>query len=717
MSKSQGVTSRWVSAAALVLVAVTGAPAYAAPVTAADLSRSLHSQSQTAPAAMTTDDVNAWLDGVVGSALDTTGIPGATVSVVANGQVLTERGYGLANVGSDDTPARDVDPDETLFRIGSVSKVVTATAVMQLVENGRLDLDTNVQEYLDFDLPTPEGAVTLRHLLTHTAGFEERVKGLIGAPGSQPVLRDVVSVDPPVQVFAPGTTPSYSNYGNTLAGYIVEHVSGEPFDDYLQRHIFDVAGMDSSSSTQPLPADLDARLARGYPDDSQPALSTEVVGTAPAGSISATAPDMATFMLGHLDALPEEQRLLEPETIAQMHSPGLGADQLGSFVAGRRMNLGFFDDSTPGLTASGHDGDTQVFHAAMRLFPDEKTGIFISLNGNGRDALDSYELRNAVLEGFSDRYLRASVAPATENEASAATADRDTTTDAASAATAFAGTYGGTRIPFSNPGALLGLSGQMTIVAQPDGTIEVTPRPGGLGTAVYENVAPDLWREVGDTELLATRTENGQVEAFTWGASFTFLRLDAAHTAGIAIPILIASLLTLLLSLIAWAVGGLRRRRAAAVEAKALRTSVGTGARAISMPVADTEITASHIRKQNERGQNVVTRLLSARLPVVLSRVGAIAVLLAIVGWAVIAVPVLSYQDVPAVAMRVVQVLQLAGILAVLPAALTVAQSARAVRKRSDIITVAGHLIVLLALVAVAWFAIAHQLLSWDLTY
>lgn len=713
MPNSRNAVPRWISAAALVLVTATGISAFVSSAAAANIPGSSTSQGETAENLLTRDNVDAWLDDLVGSAIETTGIPGATVSVVANGQVLTERGYGLADTGSGDTPARDVDPGETLFRIGSVSKVVTATAVMQLVEQGRLDLDADVQEYLDFDLPTPEGAVTLRHLLSHTAGFEERIQGLIGEPGSEPVLRDVVSIDPPVQVFAPGTTPSYSNYGNTLAGYIVEHVSGEPFDDYLQRHVFDAAGMTSSSSAQPLPADLDARLARGYPDVSQPALPTEVVGTAPAGSISATATDMAIFMLGHLDALPEERRILKPETLTEMHSPALEADQLGSFAEGRRMDLGFFDDSTPGLSAFGHDGDTQVFHTAMRLFPEKKAGIFISLNGNGRGGLDAYELRGAVLDGFGDRYLRAVDANTTGDLAPAAI-ERDARAEVTSKADALAGTYGGSRIPFRNPGALLGLSGQITIVAQPDGTVSVTPRPTGIGTAVYENVGPDLWREVGSTDVIATRTENGQVQAFTWGASFTMLRLDAAHTAGVAIPILITSLVVLLLFVLSWPVGALRRRRTAAAAANTSRTSGDSGASALS---SNPRIATSSATENTSRSLPRVAGNFWTRLPVFLSRIGAVAVLLAMVGWAVVAVPVLSYQDVPAVALRAVQVLQLAGVLAVLPAAVSVVLSVIAIRRPTDVLTVAGRLVVLFALVGVAWFAIAHQLLSMDVSY
>src|SRR5690606_10125653 len=113
-----------------------------------------------------------------------------------------------------------------LFRVASVSKTFTATAVMQLVEQGELDLDADVSEYLDFELNRGyDDDITLRHLLSHTAGFEERIHGLI-AYGDEPVdLREVLATDPPEQVFRPGTTPSYSNYGNSLAGYIVQRVS------------------------------------------------------------------------------------------------------------------------------------------------------------------------------------------------------------------------------------------------------------------------------------------------------------------------------------------------------------------------------------------------------------------------------------------------------------------------------------------------------------
>jgi len=635
-------------------------------------------QHQPGGHSLTQDDVDTWLDGAVGSALQTTGIPGATVSVVADGKLLTARGYGMADTGTGETPAEAVDPERTLFRVGSVSKVVSATAVMQLVEKGDLDLDTDVQQYLDFDLDTPKGAVTLRHLLTHTAGFEEVIAGLIGTPGSEKTLREAVSEAPPAQVFVPGTTPAYSNYGATLAGYVAERVSGVPFADLLQQDVFDRAGMTSSSFAQPLPADLDARLAHGYPDDSKPAVATEVVNAAPAGAMSATATDMARFMLAQLGDLPDDQALLQPDTLAEMHRPALDADDLGTLVAGQRMDLAFFDDSTPGLAAFGHDGDTQVFHSAMRMFPEHDTGIFLSMNGSGRSATASLDLRTTVLQGFADRYLR-DAAAADSTDAS----DSTDSTDGPVAAD-LAGTYLSSRSPVTNPGALLALSGQTTIVPRSDGTVAVTPKPLGVTTGVYEKVGTDLWREVGGDALLATRTADtdgdSTVEAISWGASFTMLRAQPWQAASAVLPSVILAVVVLFASMIVWpatALAGVGRRR------RDLRAGPSTGA------VATTP-------RRRDR-------------TLLLSRLGQASTLLALVGWAVVAVQAMSFAEVSAVTLRVLQGLQLLGVVAIVPAALVAWQ---AVRERRGWAVVTGRVLVLVSLVVLAGFAFGFRLIA-----
>src|SRR5262252_1797023 len=191
--------------------------------------------------ALTATDVESWLDGYMPYALKTGDIAGAVVVVVKDGQVLTQRGFGYSDVAA----RKPVDPKLTLFRPGSVSKLFTWTAVMQLVEQGKIDLDADVNKYLDFKIPARDGQpVTMRNLMQHTAGFEEQAKNIIAEePATTPTYEELLKVWTPRRVFKEGTTPAYSNYGASLAGYIVQRVSGESFNDYIKRHIFEPLDM------------------------------------------------------------------------------------------------------------------------------------------------------------------------------------------------------------------------------------------------------------------------------------------------------------------------------------------------------------------------------------------------------------------------------------------------------------------------------------------
>src|SRR6202789_3268192 len=246
--------------------------------------------------ALTAQDVNAWLDGYMPYALHTADIDGAVVAVVKDGTILTERGYGYSDVAK----RAPVDPKTTLFRPGSVSKLFTWTAVMQLVEQGKIDLDADVNRYLDFKIPPRDGLpITMRNLMQHTAGFEEQVKGLISedpkAPGLEPLLKQWV----PERVFAPGSTPAYSNYGAALAGYIVQRVSGESFNDYVKKHLFAPLDMQPSSFRQSFPETLAPLMSKGYVLGSGEPHPFEIVGPAPPGAVASPAGDMAHFMVGH----------------------------------------------------------------------------------------------------------------------------------------------------------------------------------------------------------------------------------------------------------------------------------------------------------------------------------------------------------------------------------------------------------------------------------
>jgi CubicO group peptidase (beta-lactamase class C family) len=211
---------------------------------------------------LTAEDVNAWLDGFVPISIGKNDIPGAVVVVVKDGQILTSRGYGFADVAK----RKPVDPHTTLFRPGSISKLFTWTAVMQQVEQGKLNLDEDVNKYLDFKIPPRNGKpVTLRNIMTHTSGFEEQVMDLIAVDPKKYVPYDqILHRWVPKRVYDPGTTPAYSNWATALAGYIVSRVSGEPFDAYIQRHVFAPAGMKLATFQQPLPANLKPYMAEGY---------------------------------------------------------------------------------------------------------------------------------------------------------------------------------------------------------------------------------------------------------------------------------------------------------------------------------------------------------------------------------------------------------------------------------------------------------------------
>jgi len=224
--------------------ALAAALVLASPALAEDLKPTLPpaqpgpstSPSATGGAALTESDVSALSDGLIPAAMALGNVAGVVVVVVKDGHVLFQKGYGFADVDKR-TP---VDPAKTLFRPGSVSKLFTWTAVMQLVDQGKIDLDADINRYLDFTVPAAFGKpVTMRNLMTHTAGFDETYRSLlIGNPKTLEPLRQVVTQNIPARSYPPGEVPAYSNYGATLAGYIVARVSGEKFEDYIQRHIF-----------------------------------------------------------------------------------------------------------------------------------------------------------------------------------------------------------------------------------------------------------------------------------------------------------------------------------------------------------------------------------------------------------------------------------------------------------------------------------------------
>jgi CubicO group peptidase (beta-lactamase class C family) len=557
-------TIKMLIAALLTLItasAVGQSAASSAPATTAHTP----SSADTAPpkdtstgVALTAEDLNAWLDGYLPYALHTGDIAGAVVAVVKDGQILTARGYGYSDVEKR-TP---VDPKLTLFRPGSVSKLVTWTAVMQLVEQGKIDLDGDVNQYLDFQIPLRDGKpVTMRNLMQHVAGFEEQAKGIISedpqAPGFETLLKQWV----PQRVFAPGSTPAYSNYGASLAGYIVQRVSGESFDAYLEKHIFAPLDMQHSTFRQPLPANLAPLMSKGYVLASDKPHPFEIVGPAPAGSLSSPGEDMAHFMIAHLrNGEYHGNRILKAETAEMMHN-----SPLTILPPLNRMELGFFETNINGHEVIGHLGDTDCFHTSLHLFMKENVGFYVSFNSLGK-AGAAGSLRGALFADFADRYF-----PSDEQRGGV---DEKT---AAEHARMLAGRWVNSRGSQSNFLAVAGLLEQTKLSVDSKGELVLPVKGLNDKPRRWVEIAPFVWRDRDGHDRLAAKVVDGNAVRFSFdllSPFMVFYRAPWYQDGAWLTPLLYASLAALALTALSWPIAAIVRRRygaALALDPRSLR--------------------------------------------------------------------------------------------------------------------------------------------------
>jgi CubicO group peptidase (beta-lactamase class C family) len=492
------------------------------------------------------EDVEAWLDGYMPFALQRGDVAGAVVVVVKGGKILAKRGYGYSDVATH----RPVDPDITLFRAGSVSKLMTWTAVMQQIEAGHLNIDHDVNEYLDFKIPPFDGRpITMRNLMTHTAGFEDAFDNLIVMdPKVAPSVEEFVKHHIPARVYEPGKIPAYSNYGAALAGYIVQRVSGVAFADYMDRRIFAPLGMGRSSFHQPLPERFRTDLSNGYERASRQAQPYEIA-IEPAGNAAVTAVDMAHFMIAHLqDGQYEQQRIMNADTARLMHSPQ--ASLINPAVG--RMALGFFAWERDGRRILGHEGDTFMFHSALQLYPDENVGIFLSTNSVGLDG-GARALREGLMEGFADRYFG-------EAPASVLTGHFVPKDDLA----LVAGSYDSSSRPCETFLSILALGLQTRVEGDSEGHLIASSILGLNGEPKhFEEIAPFVWREIGGKTVLAAKVENGRVTAWgegTQSPAFVYLPTPSWRNATWLLPALAISMAVLLLTALAWPIDACIRR-------------------------------------------------------------------------------------------------------------------------------------------------------------
>jgi CubicO group peptidase (beta-lactamase class C family) len=488
-------------------------------------------------------ELQAFFDRRVPQLLRDQGVPGAAVVVVAGGRQVLAEGYGHADLGR----RRPVVPDRTAFAVASVSKTVTATAAMRLVEEGRLDLDADVNRYLDgFRVADtyPERPVTLAHLLTHTSGFEDDLVGMAAlTPEDALPLAEYLATYQPRRVRPPGEVPAYSNgYGYALVGHLVEAASGVPFADYVSQRVLQPLGMDHTRFTQRPAAGTRLDAATPYVSGNREAPPL-YMNPLPAGGAYATATDMGRFMLAHLGGgRLGDTRVLRPETVARMHQPrhwlhprlpGVGYGLLEQVISGQRI--------------IGHDGNTLGGHARFGLLPVHDAGIFVATNGDGSDTA-SRAPHDAVVEEFIARFYPGSPR---QPVAGRPAADLDR----------FTGTYRTSGISTGDAMMLfIAFTNTVTVDTGPDDTL-VTSEPAGARR--WEAVGPLLFQAREGTQHLAFKQDaGGAVVALgidSADPSVSYLRMPWYRSVQTHL-VLVAASSVLLLTVLAWPVVALARR-------------------------------------------------------------------------------------------------------------------------------------------------------------
>lgn len=495
-------------------------------------------------------EMEAFLDELFPRQMEENHIAGAAVAVVKDGQLFFAKGYGYADVEKG-IPA---DPEQTVFATGSVGKVFTWTALMQLAEQGKIDLNADINTYLDFPIPdTYPEPITLKHLMTHTSGFENRLLASVTADVKEIVTpREWMISHMHARVRPPGEAAGYSNFNAILAGYIVAQVSGQPYDQYIQEHIFDPLGMAHSTARSQIPPHLAANLALGYTFDDgvfqpfpaytpQPALE-------PSGAHRVTVTDMARFMIAHLqngfygDAA-TEIRILEESTARQMHSTLYTPHPRFAGTA-----YGLFDFTDNGQRTLGHSGELPPMHSLLLLLPDQNLGVFVAYNSAGGENLTTQHL--GFQRAFLDHYYPAAAVEPIQPPA-----------DFAQRAGRFVGAYRWTMGSKTTLMKILGLFGAAQISDPGDGTLLFT-----MDTLAWRfvEVEPLYFRQVDGPHGLAFREDDqGRITAMASDLmpQFAFERLNQYETPAFQIALLLGCALVFLSMILVGLVRLIRERR------------------------------------------------------------------------------------------------------------------------------------------------------------
>ena len=476
-------------------------------------------------------------------------VAGVAVGVTDSNKTVMQKGYGEADISAG-VPA---GPESTLFRPGSITKLFTWTAVMQLEEQGLLELTDPVEDYLDFELPdTFSEPIRIIDLMNHTPGFADRLIGLfVTEEKYRKSLEQSVKQDIPRRVRPPGAVSSYSNYGTMLAGYIVQRLTGTPYEQYVEEHIFEPLGMSRSTMIQPPPEMSGVNMARGYTfsGDTFHQQPFEIVNGAPAGALSSTCSDILRFYRAYLrNGSGENGTILKPETVRAMRETSFRHDPRANGMA-----HGFMEIGTDDYPVLGHGGDTMYFHSLSGYFPTEGWAYYISTNTSTGNLL-AFELQQMMFNEFL---------PVPDGKTLAAE------TQVQPDLTQYTGVFSMDRRAESDPTQILGLVALLKPAISEDGSgLFIKSILDPLGS-VYLPVDEDIFQqEGGRLRVVFLRNSEGEVESVYSNDApvFIFKRPPWIESPYLNFPVLGIGIILLLSVIFAPPIGlltlipGLRRR-------------------------------------------------------------------------------------------------------------------------------------------------------------
>lgn len=454
--------------------------------------------AQQAASAAADGDLASWVDGTVAALMRDKRLPGLTIAAVSSKGPRLLAGYGYADIEEQ----RKVDARETLFRIGSISKTFIWTAAMMLADRGALDLDADVNDYLEtFAIEPAFGEpVTMRHLMNHTAGFETTLAVFTSTDADPRGLAEVLAATQPGRVRPPGERISYSNWGAALAALVVERASGMPFEEFVRAEILVPLGMERTTQVQPgrLEDEAESRLATGHAfrrGGHTRGRLMQLGPYAPAGGVAASAADMARWMRFHLNrgAL-EGRRLMSRDAHEEMWSRPFGASEEWPGLA-----HGFQAFRYRGVDVFGHGGSTGNFQSNMLLVPALDLGVFVSQNSGQ----DGYAAVSTLTRLVIDRELGAPVEPVMPAPSPTASLDAGSLQE-------YSGSYRTNRRSFTTMTAAFSMQPTLTVAVGDDGSLIVTLNGK---TSRYAPVAgePDLFEDYYGDRLVFQRDREGRV--------------------------------------------------------------------------------------------------------------------------------------------------------------------------------------------------------------